>query len=288
VLGIVLNPLLILGLGPFPRLGIAGAGIANALASAIGLVTMIALIYRRDMAIRLRGAEFAYLLPGLRELAFVVAKGLPMGAQMLITSAAGIIMMGLVNREGLMATAAYGACLQIWGYVQMPAVAIGMAVSAMVAQNVGAEQHGRIGTITMAGAAANILMTGLLTALLLAFDRPLLALFLGQHSTAIPLAEHIQLITTWSFVLGGLTMVLSGTMRAYGVVVLPLIAMVVAMYPARLGFYTLLYPHIGAEAVWWAYPTGSITAMVLTGLAYLWDASRRRRAMLVAQSHQAG
>lgn len=268
LLGTVLNPVLILGLGPAPRLGIAGSALANAIASLAGAAAMIGWLYWRDIPIRLKGAELAYLVPRRKELSYVVAKGVPMGGQMAITSAAGVIMVGLVNREGLMATAAYGALMQIWSYIQMPAFAISTAVSAMVAQNVGAGQHDRVDPVTMAGVYANILMTGVLACLLLLFDGPLLALFLGTGSAAIPIAEHAQIICTWSYVLVGITMVLTGTMRSYGAVILPLLVMVIAMYPARLGFYWLAHPHIGGEAVWWAFPAGSVISVALTWLAY--------------------
>ena len=62
----------------------------------------------------------------------------------------------------------------------------------MVAQNVGAAQHGRVGEITIAGLIANSVVTVLLTGLLLAFDAPLLALFLGEGSGAIPIAERME------------------------------------------------------------------------------------------------
>ena len=150
----------------------------------------------------------------------------------------------------------------------MPAFAVSTAVSAMVAQNVGAGRHDRVDPVTWAGVYANILMTGLLAGLLLLFDGPLLGLFLGAGSEAIPIAEHVQIVVTWSYVLVGVTMVLSGTMRSYGAVVLPLIAMVIAMYPARLGFYWLMYPYIGGEAVWWAFPAGSVFSTLLIWLAY--------------------
>jgi putative MATE family efflux protein len=279
LLGIVLNPVLILGLGPAPRLGISGSAIANAAASFCGMTAMIAYIYWRDIPIRLKGREFGYLIPQRDQLSYVVGKGLPMGGQSAITSVASVIMLGLVNREGLMAAAAYGACMTIWSYIQMPAFAISTAVSAMVAQNVGAGRHDRVERVTWAGVKANILMTGLLAALLLLFDAPLLSLFLGAHSKAIPIAEHVQVIVTWSYVLVGVTMVLSGTLRAYGVVVLPLVVMILAMYPARIGFYYLMYPHIGGEAVWWAFPAGSIASVALTWLVYTRGGWRPQQAL---------
>jgi len=268
VAGVVLNPVLILGLGPAPRLGIAGSALALALAGLLGLVAMVVTIYWRDLPIRLRGRELAYLIPQREEMGYVVGKGLPMGGQMAINSIAGVIMLGLVNREGLMAAAAYGACMTIWSYIQMPAFAVSTAVSAMVAQNAGAGRHERVDPVTTAGVKANVMMTGLLTILLLLFDGPLLALFLGHGSRAVPIAEHVQLIVTWSYIMVGITMVMSGTLRAYGVVILPLIMMVIAMYPVRIGFYWLAYPAIQGEAVWWAFPAGSVASVVLTWFAY--------------------
>jgi putative MATE family efflux protein len=284
VLGIVLNPVLILGLGPFPALGIAGSALAGAIASIVGSVWMIATIYWRDLPLRLRGEELGFLIPNKAELAFMFAKGVPMGAQTMLSSAAGLVMVGLVNREGMMATAAYGASLQLWNYIQMPAFAVGSAVSTMVAQNIGARQHDRVGEITMAGLVATSAVTIVITALILLFDTPVLGLFLGHGSHAVPLARHIQFVTTWSFLLQGVMMVLFATMRAYGAVITPLIIMFVSMYPARLGFYQLAYPVMGSEAVWWSYPVGAVVSAVLTLLFYRYGPWRKaqREAMAPA------
>ena len=62
--------------------------------------------------------------------------------------------------EGAATTAAYGAANQMWTYIQMPAMALGAAVSAMAAQNIGAGRWERVGQITRAGIGINILMTG--------------------------------------------------------------------------------------------------------------------------------
>ena len=276
-----LNPLLIRGLGPVPPLGIAGSALSTAIANFAGSALMIYRIYAKDMPLRLRGPELAYLLPSRSEISYVITKGLPMGAQMLVVSGAGLILIGLVNREGLNAAAAYGASLQLWNYLQMPAFALSSAVSAMVAQNVGAGNHGRVGRITITGVLSNLALTGALGLLIVAFARPLLVVFLGSQSPAVPLAQHIQLICTWSFVLMGITVIMNGTMRAYGEVVWPLVVIFLAMYPARLGFYFLAYPHIGPDAVWWTYPAGSAVSTSLTLLVYLRGGWRKRKHLAV-------
>lgn len=268
MLAAAFNPLLILGLGPFPELGIAGAAYGNALASLLGIAAMIALMYRTNSVLCPHRLERGFLVSSREELRFVLTKGLPMGGQMAIGSFSGVILVGLVNREGMIPAAAYGALLQLWNYVQMPSFAINMAVGAMAAQAIGARAHERVDRVTTAGVWTNVALTGTVTLLFIPLDRPLVALFLGNGSAALPLAEHIQLIATWSYVLAAASMIYAATMRAYGAVMLPLAAMVIAMYPVRLGFYELAYPALGAEAIWWSYPVGSAASLLLTWLAF--------------------
>lgn len=269
VLDIVFNPVLILGLGPFPQMGIAGSAMATALAGTISLIAMIGWFYARDHVLRLRGRELAYLRPNWQELRFIFGKGVPMGAQMLVISGAGLVMVGLVNREGLVTAAAYGATLQLWNYVQMPALAVGAAVSAMAAQNIGAHRWDRVSAVTVSGITINLAMTGVLIALLLLFDRPALGLFLGSESPAIDVARHIQLIATWTFLPFGTVIVLIGTLRANGSVVPPLIILFLSMFPIRLGIYHFAYPMLGGDAIWWSFPLSSIASLTM---AWAWYA----------------
>lgn len=268
VLDIALNPLLIAGIGPFPKLGIAGSATATAIAGYVALLGLVTYVYARDLPLRLRGHELAYLIPQREELGYILGKGLPMGAQMLLVSSAGIVFIGLVNREGLLAAAAYGATLQLWTYLQMPAMAIGAAASAMAAQAIGAGKLGRLDDISRAGVVTNLLMTGVLTALLLLFDRAALVLFLGPDSPAVPLARHIQFLASWSFIIFGVTIVLFGTMRAGGVVIAPLVILGISMFPARLGFFYSLRDTLGQDALWLSFPFGSFVAVTLAIIAY--------------------
>jgi putative MATE family efflux protein len=268
VLDVILNPLLIGGFGPVPAMGIAGAALATAIASFVSMAGIVAYVYAKDLPLRLKGAELKWLWPRRDELGYILTKGLPMGAQMLVISAAGIIVIGLVNREGLLVSAAYGAALQLWTYLQMPAMAISAAVSAMAAQAIGAGLDERLGRISRSGVMLNLAVTGTLCALILLFDRPALELFLGSASPAVDEARHIQFLASWSYVLFGITMVLFGTMRAGGVVWTPLIILSIAMYPVRLGFYYAFYPQLGADALWLAFPVSSAVAVALAVYAY--------------------
>ncbi len=268
VLDIAFNPVLILGLGPFPRLGIAGSALATAVAGTISLIGMIGWFYAKNHVLRLRGEELRYLIPDWSELRFIVGRGLPMGAQMLVISGAGLIMVGLVNREGLVTAAAYGATLQLWNYIQMPALAVGAAVSSMAAQNIGARRWDRVSATTTSGIAINLVMTGVLIVLLLLFDRAALALFLGSGSAAIDVARNIQYIATWTFLPFGTTIVLISTLRANGSVVPPLVILFLSMFPIRLGIYYFGYPVIGSNILWWSFPLSSLASVAMAWAIY--------------------
>lgn len=275
-----LNPVFILGLGPAPRMGIAGSATATAIANYVSLAALVAWLYARDLPLRLRGSELAWLMPRLHDIRLLVGKGLPMGLQMIVLSAAGLVIIGLVNREGMLTTAAYGASQQVWTYVQMPAMAIGGAVSAMAAQNVGAGLWDRVGRIARTGVAFHLLFTSVMVALVLLFDRPVLALFLGEGSAAVDIARHIQFLSAWAFIIFGVSMVLFGVMRANGVVIGPLIILAVAMFPVRLGFYFGAYAWLGADALWLSQPVGSTAAALMAVLLYLHGGWKKARLLV--------
>ena len=262
-----LNPVFIRGFGPIPALGIAGSATATAIANYVSLAGMIAYAYLRDLPLRLRGPELAYLIPDTALVRTIVAKGLPMACQMMVMSVAALTMIGLVNRRGLATTAAYGVASQLWTYIQMPSMAIGSAVSAMAAQNIGAGRWDRIGRITRSGLLFNLLMTGGLLLLVGVADREALAIFLPPGSPATPIAAHINLVVSWGFVLFGATMVLTGVVRANGSVIAPLVMLAIAMFPVRIGAAIGLGRVFGPEALWWSYPLGSGASLLMT-IAY--------------------
>jgi putative MATE family efflux protein len=268
LLDVVLNPILILGLGPAPALGIAGSAWATVIATTIGFGAMLVWIYAKDLPLRLRGAELAWLKPRWEESRYLLSRGLPMGAQMLVISGAGVIMIGLVNREGLVTAAAYGALLQIWNYIGMPAMAIGGAVSAMIAQHIGAGREDRVDAISLAGSLTNLAMTGLLIAALVPFDRPVLELLLGAGSPSVDAAVHIQDLAIWTYLPFGVTIVLFGTLRAFGANYAALLVLFVSMYVVRLSAYYLLYPLLGADALWYSFVLSSLTSVLLTLAVY--------------------
>jgi len=273
-----LNPVFILGLGPAPRMGIAGSATATLIANYSALIGLLGYIYVKDLPLRLRGNEFRYLWCDLALLKVIVVKGLPMGIQMIVISLSALALVGLVNGNGVDTTAAFGVALQLWTYVQMPAMALGAAVSAMVAQNIGAGLWNRVSAITRSGIGYSVLITTVLVILMTIADRPVMALFMGGDSPALPIARHIHLIATWNFILFGITMVLFATVRANGAVWAPLIILCIGLVPVRFGFIFGTDQWLGkADAIWWSFPVSSFVNVALSAGYYLHGGWKKAR-----------
>jgi putative MATE family efflux protein len=143
-LDIALNPLLIFGPGPLPALGIRGAALAMLISQTTTLLAMIVLLYRRKHFLVIRRDDLHLLRLDLAIVKVLVTRGLPMGLQMLIVSSSMLTVLGLINSYGTDTAAAFGAAVQVWTYVQMPVFAVGAAVTAMAAQNIGAGRWERV------------------------------------------------------------------------------------------------------------------------------------------------
>jgi putative MATE family efflux protein len=265
---IALNPVLIFGVGPIPRLGIAGSALATFFAQAVSLTALIRHLYRRHHVLCLHKEELRLLKVDWGIVGTLVRKGIPMSAQMLVLSLSGVLMITLVNRFGVDTTAAFGAGLQIWNYVLMPAFAVAMGVSAMTAQNVGAGKWDRVPRIARVGVLYSVLLTGSIVLAIETLNNYAFGLFLPAGSDALAIATHMNRIVTGSFVFFGISVALFGVVRATGAVMAPLIILTVSLLVIRFPLAQLLLARYQVAAVWWSFPISSVVSSILALLYY--------------------
>jgi putative MATE family efflux protein len=277
VIDIGLNPVFIFGVGPIPRLGIAGSALATFVSQAISLTAMIVYLYRRRHPLALHKDELQLLRLDWVVIGALIKKGIPMSAQMLVLSLSGILMISLVNHFGVDTAAAYGAALQLWNYILMPAFAVGMAVSSMAAQNVGARKWDRVDSIARVGIVYATLLTGSGVLLLQALSNRAYSLFLPDGSAAMQAATHLNRIATPSFLFMGITLVLFGVVRATGAVMAPLVILTVALLGVRIPLAEAFTEHWGASSIWWSFPLSSAFAALLAVLYYKYGGWRSAR-----------
>ena len=274
---IVLNPVFIFGFGPIPRLGIAGSAVATFMAQAISLTALIRHLYRRDHMLCLHKDELRFLRIDWSIAGMLIKKGIPMSAQMLVVSLSAVLMITLVNRFGVDTTAAFGAAMQIWNYIQMPAFAIAMGISAMTAQNVGAHKWERVNRIAQVGVLYSVTLTGAIVGLIELLNRHLFGLFLPAGSAALEISSHMNRIVTGSFIFFGISVALFGVVRATGAVLVPLGILIVSLLLVRFPLAEHFLGRYQADAVWWSFPISSAVSASLAALYYKFGGWRKAR-----------
>jgi putative MATE family efflux protein len=264
----VLNPLLIFGVGPFPKMGIAGSALSTVIAQFVSMVLLILFLYKEKYFLRITREELGLLRLDREILSALIKKGLPMGLQMIVVSSSGLALFNLVNRFGADTAAAYGAATQLASYIQLPAMALGAAVSSITAQNVGAGRWDRVHRTTLIGVIYNFLMSGVVAGMIYLFNREALALFLPIGGKAIEIGMYINKITIWSFVMFGVYMVVSGVIRSTGSVLVPLMITFTSLWVIRIPLAYYLANQYGQEAFWWSIPASFSLAVIITSFYY--------------------
>jgi Na+-driven multidrug efflux pump len=207
----------------------------------------------------------------------LIFRGIPMSLQMFIMSLSGMTMLRFVNGFGALTSAAYVGAMQVWNYIQMPGMAVGMSISSMAGQNVGAGLWSRVDRIAVVGLMLSVAVTGTVAAIIYLLGPLPLYIFLPLHSPTIPLALHIDRTVLWAFVIFNATFALTGIVRSTGAVWPPLLILIMSMFLIRVPFAYFMIPHLGPEAIWWSFPLGTLTSSGLTALYYRYGGWRKVR-----------
>jgi putative MATE family efflux protein len=279
-LSLALGPILLTGAFGFPRLGIAGVALGNLIANAISLAALLAYIYGRKLPIALRGADLAFLKPDPALLLMLVRRGAPMALETIIVQGAYFVLLAMVNTHGEATAAAYAGAAQLWGYVQMPAIALAASMSAMAAMNIGADQWDRVETIALRGCMLSVGLTTLTTLLVYGLGDIALKLFLPQGGEALAIARHINYIALWGWIVLSITSGLSAIVRANGAMLAPTIVFLVTMWILRVPFAAGLQPVLGVDAIWWSFPLGSLASAALAWAYFCWGGWRNNRLLV--------
>ena len=275
VVGIILTPALIEGWWGLPALGVNSAAWGFIAGFVIVLVFLFFYMRARKMPLAPDATMLRALKPDFKLLGLILRLGVPAGLQMVVASVAGIVVVGLVNRFGSNATAAYGALNQVLNYVQFPAMSIGIATSIFGAQAIGARRQEQLGAITRTALMMNLIITGALIALAYLFSERLVALFITDPEV-IDLTQHLLHIVLWAILPFGWGVVFSGMMRASGMVYAPMAIALAAILIIELpGAIWLSQTDFGLSRIWIAY-AASFTGMMLMQAACYYFVWRRK------------
>lgn len=271
VTNIILDPLLIAGIGPFPRMGVAGAALATVLAQCVTSSLIVWWLLKHTDLVEMKRSfwRFDREIVGL-----LVRIGLPAGLQMVLVSFSMVFVTALINVYGPVIVAAFGAASKLDQLAILPAISVAGAVGALVGQNLGAQNYDRVRSIVYWSTGLCAGLTG--TVALVAILAPTLLIRLFTVDPAVLSAgREYLLIVGLSYVPTAVMMALGGVMQGAGDTLPSLAITVITQWLLKVPLCWYLSAQYGAQGIWIGIALSSGAGLLLNWAYYLTGRWRR-------------
>jgi putative MATE family efflux protein len=196
LINIVLNPLLIFGIGPFPRLGVLGSGIGTTIGRSTGVLVQLWLLTqgRSRVVVRLHHARIR--LESMLRLIRLSIGGI---FQYFVGMASWIVLVRMVAAFGGVAVAGYTVAMRIVMFAILPSWGMASAAATLVGQNLGAHKPERAEQSVWRAGIYNMIFLGVVALAFVGFARPLVSIFTSDPDV-IPLAAMALRIISYGYV----------------------------------------------------------------------------------------
>lgn len=191
ILNIVLDPLLIFGIGPFPELGIMGAAVATTIGRGLGVIYQFYLLSRSENRIAIGRKHLRIDIPVLNRLFRLSIGGI---GQYLIATSSWIGLVRIIAEFGSEALAGYTIAIRIVIFSLLPSWGMSNAAATLVGQNLGAEKPDRAEKSVWITAVFNMVVLMLIGAMLYLFAPDLVRLFTTDETVIQIGAQCLQVI----------------------------------------------------------------------------------------------
>lgn len=173
-INVVLDPILIFGVGPVPELGISGAAIATVISRAFTFTVALYVLIIRERIVMLERVRIQEIIDSWKQILYI---GLPNGlTKMIIPIATGVIT-GLISTHGIKAIAGYGVATRLEFFTLALVKAIASVMGPFVGQNIGAKKVERVKRGLMFSARFSMVYCAIVFVILTVFARPIAGIF---------------------------------------------------------------------------------------------------------------
>jgi len=268
VFNIVLAYVLVFGYGPFPKMGVAGAGLAGGLARIIGGVIVTAFLFTKHSPVPIKWSETR---PHLHwgTIQGILDIGLPAAGENLVRQASQIIYTMLIAGLGTIAIAANQIAMSVVSLSFMPGFGFSMAATALVGQNLGASQPKRAEQAGWESLKWGIIVCTTMGTIFFLFPELLLGLY-TENTEVIRLATMPLRIIAVSQPFLAVVMILAGGLRGAGDTRYVLFLTTIGNWGIRLVFSYVLGFVLGwgLNGIWIAMAMDQIIRGLLTLLRF--------------------
>jgi putative MATE family efflux protein len=192
IINLILDPCLIFGLGPFPKLGVTGAALATFTGRSIGVAYQFYRLLRGTERLRILRSQIRVHMSVLLRLVRVSLTGI---AQFAIAHTSWIGLIRIVSTFGSAALAGYTIAIRIVIFVILPSWGLSNAAATLVGQNLGAKQPDRAEASVWRTGIYNMIFLGSIGIVFLLFAEPIVRLFTSDPMVIPQAAACLRIVS---------------------------------------------------------------------------------------------
>jgi len=249
-INLFLDPCLIRGLGPFPRLGVTGAAIATTTGRSIGILFQLYLLWRGSDRIKILREHLRIDFKIMGNILRLAGNGI---FQFAVATTSWVVMVRMIQSFGSAATAGYTVAVRIIYFSILPSWGLGSAAATLVGQNLGAQKPERAEQSVWRASFFNMIFLGALSLVFLLFAPQLIGIFSRDPEVIAVGASCLRIISA-CYVLFAYGMVIVQAFNGAGDTFTPTIINLVCYWIVQLplAFFLSRRLQLGANGIFWA------------------------------------
>lgn len=263
IINIVLDPLLILGIGFFPKLEVQGAAIATVIAKCMSFLVGLFILVKGKSGIKLKIFERWYLEAKI--IKTILSVGIPVSISYLLMGLSSMVVFKIVASFSEYALAALGIGIRILQLASLPVVSISISTTTLVGQSLGArnlKKTVQIGRVSVLFSTAIMVFFGII---FFTNAQLFISLFINNSQVINYGIEFLKIVSLY-LIFVGFTTSLIGVFRGAGDTLPPMMAGLIKL--ALLWIFALVFSNklgMGVDGVWWAmFICYGIEALIIT------------------------
>ena len=196
ILNIILDPLLIFGIGPFPEMGVQGAAVATNIGRGVAVIYQLYLLVNGNYRVKVRARQ---IVMRMGEVIKLVKLSLGAIGQYLIATSSWIFLVWVVTSLGEEVVAGYTIAIRIVMFALFPSWGLANAAATLVGQNLGAKQPERAERSAWVVGIANMVFLGLVSIIFIAIPDSFIGFFIHGTDEEMVLESGVTCLRIVSF-----------------------------------------------------------------------------------------